>query len=162
MSEQSVELSPLQMKQLIYTKVRVELAAGLEDAQQYWAPNFDLDGVEFLTEVTTAYPEDQASDPVNFMVALRFAILNETEGKKRAPYTVDIHAQGWFELKPGLPVEKREDLVRVNGSSMILGAMREVISQLTARSGFGPLVIPTLRFLPDKKPAPAPAPAPES
>lgn len=151
MSERSVELSPLQMKQLIYTKVRVELSTGLDEAEQYWAPNFDLDGVEFLTEVTTAYPEEQADDPKNFMVALRFAILNEAEGKKRAPYTIDIHAQAWFELKPGLPVEKREDIVRVNGASMLLGSMREVISQLTARSGFGPLIVPTLRFLPEKK-----------
>lgn len=154
MTEPAVSLSPLQMKHLVYTKVRVELSTGLEEAEKYWAPNFDLEGVELFTEVTVGYPDNEAEDPRKFMVSLRFAILNEAENKKQAPYTIDIQAQGWFEVRPEVAITARTELVRVNGASMILGAMRELVSQLTARSGFGPLLLPTLRFHPQQSAGP--------
>jgi preprotein translocase subunit SecB len=133
---------------MVFTKVHVELSSTVDKAQENWAPSFDANGVEIHTEVTFGVPEDQASDPRNFMVAVRLAILNNNEEKKRAPYIVDVHAQGWFDLLGDIPLEKREGIVRVNGASMILGAIREVVLQISSRSAFGPFVVPTMRFLP--------------
>ena len=154
MQHEPVGLSPIQMKSLIYTKIIVELSTGFEGVDANWAPDFNLDGTEFLTEVSTAWPSDQAEDPRSFMVTLRFAILNTNTEKKQAPYTIDLYAQGWFELAPAIPISRRKDLVHVNGASMIFGSMRELVLQLTARSGFGPLTLPTLRFMPESSTPP--------
>lgn len=146
--QHQVQLSPLQMKQLIFTKIIVELADSLEKTSELWAPSFDMNGVIVLTEISTAMPDDQIANPVNFMVTMRLAILNEKEGSKKAPYKIDIAAQAWFEISSGIEIGKREDLVRVNGASLIMGAIRELVIQLTSRSGFGALTLPTLRFMP--------------
>lgn len=146
-----MELSPLQLKQLVFSKFFCEAIAELENAENLWAPTFDFDGVQLKTEVLTALQEGQEDDPRDFMVAVRFSILNNIADSKKAPYTIEIHAQGWFELAPICPPEEREQLVRVNGASMILSTMRELITQFTARSVFGALTIPTLRFLPNGK-----------
>lgn len=143
-----VQLSPLQMKHLIFTKIVVELADSLEKTNELWAPSFDMSGVIVLTEISTAMPDDQVNDPVNFMVTMRLAILNEAEGSKKAPYKIDIAAQAWFDISTGIEVGKREDLVRINGASLMMGAIRELVIQLTSRSGFGALTLPTLRFMP--------------
>lgn len=146
-----VQLSPIQLKQLIFTKIRVELSDGLEKTSELWAPNFKMDGVQIFNEITIAKPEDQIGDPKNFMMTMRLAILNEAEGCKKAPYTIDLVAQAWLETALQNDPAQREDMVRVNGASLILGAMRELVIQLTARSGFGPLMLPTLRFMPSLK-----------
>lgn len=146
--QHQVQLSPLQMKHLIFTKIVVELADSLEKTGELWAPNFDMNGVTVLAEISTAMPDDQVNDPINFMVTMRLAILNEKENSKKSPYKIDISAQAWFEISSGIEIEKREDLVRVNGASLIMGAIRELVIQLTSRSGFGALTLPTLRFMP--------------
>ncbi len=143
-----VQLSPIQLKHLIFTKIRVELSDGLEKTSELWAPNFNMDGVRIFNEITVAKPEDQMGDPKNFMITMRLAILNEVEDCKKAPYTIDLVAQAWLETTLQNDPAQREDIVRVNGASLILGAMRELVVQLTARSGFGPLMLPTLRFMP--------------
>ena len=141
-----VQLSPLQMKQLIFTRVFVEIADSLDKANELWAPNFDMDGVNVLTEISMGTLENQEDNPINFMITLRLAILNEAEESKKAPYKIDIVTQAWFEISSGIELDKREDLVRVNGASLMMGATRELIILLTARSGFGALTLPTLRF----------------
>jgi preprotein translocase subunit SecB len=125
----------------------VELSDSLEKVDERWAPNFDFEGVNISTEINSAVPQEQVDAPRNFMITLRFSVLNETG--KQCPYKIDLVAQGWFELAESIAQEKREELVRINGASLLLGAMRELVLQLTARSGFGPLLLPTLRFLPE-------------
>lgn len=143
-----VQLSPLQMKHLIFTKIVVELADSLEKTNELWAPNFDMNGVIVQTEISTAMPDDQIGNPINFMVTMRLSILNEKENSKKSPYKIDIAAQAWFDISTGIEVSKRDDLVRINGASLMMGAIRELVIQLTSRSGFGALTLPTLRFMP--------------
>ena len=84
------------------------------------------------------------------MITVRLAILNEEGEGKPAPYLVDMEASAWFELAPTFTTDERELLVRINGSSLIIGSMRDMIQQLTARFAFGPMLLPTLRILPEK------------
>jgi len=142
-------LSPLQMKQLLFTKTYVEAIDYPEDPEKIWAPTFDFDGVVINTQVMTAMQEGEEDDPRNFLVMIKLSVPNETDQGKPAPYAIDMHAQAWFELDPSFEKEKRESIVAVNGASMIIGAIREVVTQLTARSIFGPLTLPSVRFVPD-------------
>lgn len=140
-----VSASPLQLKQIIFSKVEVE---ALADNDNEFDADFDFDGVLINTEVMTAIKEGEEADPQNFMVALKYEIPNEENQEKTAPYTIAIEAQGWFELAPIYDIEKRKDMVTVNGASMIVGAMREMVSQITGRSINGPMTLPSLRFVP--------------
>jgi len=143
-----LEMSPLQLKELLYKKVLIESAVDLTEVESYWAPTFDFDGVKMVTDLAVGVAKDQQDDPRNFMVEMKVAIPNEPEDGKRAPYTIDIQAQAWIEVADGIAKEKRREIVEINGASLILGAIRELVLQVTGRSGLGPMLLPTLRFLP--------------
>ena len=115
--------SPLQLKQIIFSKVEVEAV----DDDSAFDADFDFDGVLINTEIMTAIKEGEEADPQNFIVALKYEIPNEEEQEKTVPYTIALEAQGWFELAPIYDIEKRKDMVTVNGASMIVGAMREMV-----------------------------------
>lgn len=140
-----VSSSPLQLKQIIFSKIEVEAVV---DNDHEFEADFDFDGVLINTEVMTAIREGEEADPQNFMVALKYEIPNEEGQEKKAPYNIVLEAQGWFELAPIYDIEKRKDMVTINGASMIVGAMREMVSQITGRSINGPMTLPSLRFTP--------------
>jgi len=147
----AMELSPLQLKQLIFTRLHVEAAAGLDQVEAFWAPTFDFTGVTLKVDVSLSTPESAPADEAPlFMLAVHLSIPNEPGSSVIAPYAIDMAAQAWFELDPAFASEKREELVRINGVSLVLGAMREMVQQMTARSAFGPMLLPTLRFLPER------------
>ncbi len=147
--ENRIEASPLQLKQLLYSKIQVEAVDTVDAApEDMWAPAFNFEGVVIDSEVLLVVQEGQEEDPRDFMMLLNLSVRNDSEnGGKLPPYTFDIHSQAWFEMKPIFDIEKRESLVRINGASMIVSAMRELLTLLTARSSYGPMTLPSLRFL---------------
>jgi len=147
----AMELSPLQLKQLIFTRLHVETAAALDQVETLWAPTFDFTGVTIKVDVSLSTPEAASPDQsALFMLTVHLNIPNEPGNGNIAPYTIDMAAQAWFELAPAFASEKREELVSINGASLVVGAMREMVQQMTARSAFGPMLLPTLRFLPER------------
>jgi hypothetical protein len=63
---------------------------------------------------------------------------------------------GIFQVHPDFDEEKRFDLVRMNGGSLLLGAVREMVLTVTSRSARGPFELPTFdarMFLKDEPPA---------
>ncbi len=143
-----LEMSPLQLKELLYKKVLIEAAVDLSDVENYWAPTFDFDGVKVVADLSVGVAKDQGDDPRHFMVEMTIAIPNNPEDGKRAPYAIDIRAQAWIEVADGIPGDRRREVVEINGASLILGAVRELVLQVTGRSGLGPMLLPTLRFRP--------------
>ena len=144
--ESQISLSPLQVKQLLFTKVAIE-PYNFSDDQQIWAPTFDFKGVSIKTDLMTAMKDGEEDNPQNFLVSVRIAIPNDsdTDGKI-APYTIEVEAQALIELEPVFGIEERHSIVSVNGSTVVIGAIRELVTQLTARSVYGPMTLPTLRL----------------
>ncbi len=145
-----VSASPIQMKQMLYTKIYVEPVEFEESKkpEEIWAPLFDFEGVVIKTEIQCVIAEGQEEDPENFMISIAVSIPNEDKKGKRAPYSISLHADAWFEISKTILPEKRESLISVNGASMMIGAIREQVSLLTARSVYGPMTLPSLRVLP--------------
>lgn len=131
----------------------VPLSAKEDELQSLWAPDFDFDGVEVKVKVDVATNKEQGDSPSDFMVTVVLQVPNGEIGKK-APYTVDVNAIGWFSLAPGVS-DDREEIVRVNGASLLLGAVRELVCTITARSALGVMTLPTLRIIPKTSPKPA-------
>jgi preprotein translocase subunit SecB len=61
-------------------------------------------------------------------------------------YEVEIHVLGVVELSDGIPAENREQIAVINGFSMLYGACRELLINVTCRSIYGPVSIPSLNF----------------
>jgi preprotein translocase subunit SecB len=45
-----------------------------------------------------------------------------------------------------MPEEIRDKIVKTNGTSILYGAAREIIREMTARGGYRPILIPTASF----------------
>jgi preprotein translocase subunit SecB len=77
------------------------------------------------------------------------------------PYTFKVSLVGFFTCRDDLPPEAEEErFVRVNGSSMLYGAAREIVRSLTARGPWGALFIPGISFhdIPPKPEGDPPSP----
>ncbi len=108
------------------------------------AVGFDFEGVGIRANIGTARREGQQEDPRDFLVNLEIVVDNK-EGKP-APYNIDVGVVGVFNVLPSLPKERREDLVTVNGASILYGVIREVVLLLTSRFSAGALTLPGMNF----------------
>lgn len=74
--------------------------------------------------------------------------LKAIEGQPLPPYTGNIIAEGVYEVLPNYPNDP-ESLVRVTGCSMLYGALRELVSTITARGPNGMVTLPSVSFVED-------------
>jgi hypothetical protein len=151
--------SPIQLKHVIYTKVSVTPRAAETEASGQ-AVGFAFDGVGIRAKVGMARKGGQEKDPRDFLVNLEIEIDNK-EGKA-APYDIGVGVVGVFDVLPSLPKEKREDLVAVNGASILYGIIREVVLSLTSRFAGGALTLPGMNFeddAPSRHPVQSTSPA---
>lgn len=108
------------------------------------ARDFDFVGVTIGERYGIAVLGDK-EDPRMFAIRLQITISNE-EGKI-APYDVDIEIAGSFSISDKIPKENREDLVIVNGCSILYSAIRDQLMTISARCHHGALILPTVNFL---------------
>ena len=135
--------SPIQLKHVIYTKVSVTpYTAKNEQPEQ--AIGFDFEGVNIRSKVGIARKPGQENDPRDFLVDLEVEIDNR-QGKA-TPYNIEVGVIGVFDVLPSLPRERREDLVAVNGASILYGIIREAVLSLTSRFASGALTLPGVNF----------------
>lgn len=67
---------------------------------------------------------------------------------KNSPYSFSLQMWGYFEVVPGVPRERAEQLVLTNGSSILFAAAREIVRDMTSKGPYPPLLLPTLSFFP--------------
>jgi len=135
--------SPLQLRHVLYTKVSV-LPRTSKGEKAPKGLDFDFEGVKIRSQIKSGIKQGQEKDPRDFLVGLNIAIDNN-EGKA-SPYSIDIGVLGLFHVLPSLPLERREDLVTVNGASILYGVVREIVLSLTSRFTAGPLTLPGMNF----------------
>jgi len=69
---------------------------------------------------------------------------------------------GFIRVADSVTEENIERFVRINGTSLIFSAAREIIRAVTSRGPFQPLLLPTVTFWEAKPQAPAEVKEPES
>lgn len=139
--------SPIQLKDMSYIGFKV-WARSLTEAEQESIGTFDFNDVMIGESIEYASIGNQ-DDPESYAVKLKITISNE-EGKK-APYDVDVEVAGLFSIDKKIPLSDREDFIVVNGCAILYGAIRDLILNLTTRSGNGALLLPTVNFLDHRK-----------
>lgn len=133
--------SPIQLLHVVYKRVCItESGRGGVPT----AIGFDFQGVGFRARVSSALKKGQEENPQDFLIDLDVAIENK-EGKP-SPYEIDMSVLGVFKVLGSLPMERREDLVTVNGASILYGAIREMVLNVTSRFSAGPLTLPGMNF----------------
>ncbi len=80
--------------------------------------------------------------------------------EQNPPYVFTMEIVGLFEVIPTHPLEKVEQLVKVNGASILFGAAREAVRTATSAGPFQSIILPSVSFYEAKTPLPA-KPVPE-
>lgn len=145
--------SPIQLLQLTFKRVRVELDAqnSPDEVANAKGPVFAFDGVGIATEVGFGEIDVPHEHGSTYLVTLRVAVDNEASPEepppRLSPYLVDIEAAGIILLpKGGEQFGPPADLVTVNGAALLWSAIREQVLTLTSRMPAGPAMLPTVHF----------------
>jgi preprotein translocase subunit SecB len=143
-----MQLSPLQLDEIKFLSSRIDprVLPDLEnpgvkhEPHQFYNTKFSC-----TIEHVHATEIDENVD-TKFIVAMTLDLPNE--GENPTPYIIHIKCVGYFSiLKSAFPdFTRRYDVGIVNGASLLYGAIREHISNFTARSWYGPLVLPSMNF----------------
>jgi preprotein translocase subunit SecB len=99
---------------------------------------------QFALETTRSL-RAHSEDPHKFLLILTIR-LGSNAPDKEVPYTATLTIEGEFEVAAAYPASKREELVNVTGASMLYGACREMLANLTARSSHGMSTLPSVSF----------------
>ena len=104
--------------------------------------------VGFAFDVNRTFPTPQR---LNLRVAVRLF-----EGEPAAPFSLQVQYEAEFSVADASATENLRRFAKYNGPSLVVPYLREAISDITARSGFGALVMPpfNIRILIDQHDAP--------
>jgi len=147
-----MKTAPIQLSQLSFRRVSVEVDA--ERISGSGSPqndvSFDFDGVNIATHVSFSPADESAVAGTAFFLALRVVIDNQASEEtdlRFCPYLVDIEAGAVVRALPGADaLGNVQDLVVVNGASLLWSAIREQVCNLTARMPAGAVMLPTVNF----------------
>ena len=131
--------SPIRILSHHFTHISVEAAAG---------DNTD-GGISLNTRRTS---HQHSEDPRQWRVVLEIN-FGSKPGEPEAPYSGQLIIQGEFYVLQGYPEAKIPLLIDVTGASILFGACREMLANLTARSSHGMISLPSVSFV-EKPPVP--------
>lgn len=87
-----------------------------------------------------------AENARKFLLILKVE-LGSSDVDQESPYTAKLTIEGEFEVLEGYTVGAADELVNVTGASMLYGACREMLANLTARSTHGMSTLPSVSFV---------------
>ena len=91
-----------------------------------------------------------SNDPLEWKLSLTVRFGTEDE-EEFVPYRGLLRIVGYFRINEGFPEARRDELIRITGASILYGACREMLANLTARTPHGMISLPSISFV-DQKP----------
>jgi preprotein translocase subunit SecB len=134
-----MQTSPLQLEAHHFTRIDISVQEG------------EVEKSDLRFSCETGYAVDE-ENPRRHRVSLKLVL--EARPETRPPYVGEVEAVGYFKVLEGWPEEKIIELVSVNGPSVLYGAIREMILNMTGRFPHGAIQIPAVRFPPMEKEEP--------
>jgi preprotein translocase subunit SecB len=141
-----MQASPVQTRSIVYRRIEITPFLTSDHLLDETISAFELDWNGIRLEAATGCNPVEAKDSEapDFVVSLRLKIKNETG--KTCPYQIDVEALGLISVNFKLPKERRLELATVNGLAIVYGAVRELVTSMTSRMEYGPLVLPGVNF----------------
>lgn len=127
-----IPLSPLQLKNHFFPVVNVRANESGK-----------MDGHVALNQHVEYVPIDGKP---NFWHLELFLNQRSVDSKKPFYYEIELHVVGVVEVSEKITKDKIEPIAAINGLSMLYGAAREMILNVTARSAHGAFSLPSLSF----------------
>lgn len=125
-------LNPSPLSILAQEFVEISIQASLET--EYGTGNIEVDREILRVK----------DNPHSWLVELAIE-LTGISGEKLPSYVGMVRMHGYYEVHNNYPHDP-ERLIRVTGASMLYGAAREMIANLTARGPNGMLTLPSVSF----------------
>lgn len=154
-----MKLSPLQLTRYLVTDICCR-------ANPKFNPEKEMQGALDLFSVDVRInPLEPEKGVAGHSWSLELNITQKKKDEQNFPYEFNISMLGFFTIQEIQDAEKELRFVEVNGSSTLYGMAREQIRVITAAGPWGPMILPTLSFYPQKetlipKVAPAVPPPP--
>jgi len=126
-------LSPVQLKQHGFTTLAVRAN-----------PGGSLANMPSLEPVIRF--EQAPSNPNEWRLWLVLK-LGSADPARPFAYDADMQIQALIEVSHNFAAEQKETMALVNGFSILFSAAREMLLNVTARSAYGPVSLPTLSFV---------------
>jgi preprotein translocase subunit SecB len=86
------------------------------------------------------------TDERRFLLTLTVEI-DSSDPEQPAPYAARLVVSGYFEVADTYPLDRAAQLVEITGASILYGACREMLINLTARAPHGQLSLPSVSFI---------------
>ena len=127
-----IPISPLQLKSHFFPIIRLQAM-----------PGGKKDGKTTFNREVAFSPLPNKPNEWQLELTIKLASVEKTNP---FIYEFEIQVIGFVELVAEVPADRRQQLAVVNGLSILYGALREMVINLTGRSPHGALMLPTLSF----------------
>jgi preprotein translocase subunit SecB len=74
---------------------------------------------------------------------------DENSSEPDFPYTFAVSLVGFFRIDKSYPTEQADLLAQVNAPSVLYSAAREFLANVTGRSPYQPILLPSVSFVPE-------------
>ena len=125
--------SPLTLMAIRFTEVNIASTPDGDDS--------DVDKVDVEIELEPFHPPENKRE---WCVPLTVE-FKPKDGTK-APYSGELEAFGFFSVSENWKENEIEKLVYINGGGIVYAAIREMLTNVTARGFFAPLILPSCSF----------------
>lgn len=135
--------------EFIHVKVETNSDFNGDFSSDFRQLDFPFKGVTFRRRMSLQYDRDKAEDPKGFVFGLNVMLTEnaDDEDNVNLPYNIDIKAVVYMQYESDqLSGMERFRAVRATGYSVLYGAIREMVSNLTARSPHGMWSLPSANF----------------
>lgn len=135
-----MRLAPLQLENYFVKSLRFDLRSGFDSRE-----TLD-DGVALPDFNVTANVTQDTDDPLRARCELGVELLDDPSDK--FPYTFAVILIGIFRVSENYPEDQVALLLRVNASSILYSAAREIVLSFSGRGSFPPVILPSVSFAP--------------
>ncbi len=83
-----------------------------------------------------------------FAIILESKIVPDMESEKKVSHSIELEVKlvGYFTLEEGLTEDEKAFHIEISAPSMLYGVIRTWVSQISAHSGFTPIMLPSVQF----------------
>lgn len=132
-----------------FTKISVEANIGKFPMNSIFPQLLEnSDQLDVLTRSDLIYSHETIEDPRHFVLVYGVKIASSKTKETKLPYEIEVETAGYFRYIGGdeFKDERRFRAVRFSGYQILYGAIREMVSNLTARSRHGLWHLPARNF----------------
>ncbi|MCP2054376.1 UNVERIFIED_ORG: hypothetical protein J3D59_004236 [Pseudomonas fluorescens] len=146
-----MKAASLSISKVEFIHIRVESNSDFdgEHSSEFHQLDFPFDGVLFKRRMSLQYDKAKSDDPRTFIFGLSIMLEEDEDDPdcKALPYNVDIKAVVYMKyMSNQFTGMERFRAIRATGYSILYGAIREMVSNLTARGPNGMWSLPSADF----------------